>query len=403
MDTSEILVFSETQQAAVIGHALQHPKIFDTLDEFKIDGKWFVSNTLVDLYNQIATFKETFKRTPVSVDEIVDFVVDDMQKGAIKRTVEQCVNAKKRHPWDTLETKLVGWAKSRLIFVATKELVEKFNAGKHDDAYRLWQQGATGLQKIESFTGLEPDGFISSAQRVKGEGKRREIDAARTVPYAFTYLQDMTYGMLPTDIVLCGGTSGSGKTEWGRIQASYTAKTTQEPVHYFALEAEPDEIERRIKYNLLAQHYKADHQIIPRGMICYKNFRKNRLQEEFAPYESAVEAQFEKDYSTLNTYYRTRGDFGIDQLEREMWTLKGKSRLIVLDHIHFLDLGENETRELTYLIKQIRSMSQILEIPIILLAHITEKGIKTQELIPTRDLHYSYHDGTLSRSCIGRL
>src|ERR1035437_2811359 len=103
MATSDILAFSEAQQYAVIGHALQHPKIWDTLREFKVDDKW-LPNTLVDLYKQLESFRITFSRSPSSIDEILDFVQDDLQRGAAKRALAKCVEAKQRHPWDTLET-----------------------------------------------------------------------------------------------------------------------------------------------------------------------------------------------------------------------------------------------------------------------------------------------------------
>jgi replicative DNA helicase len=388
MSTKELIVFSEPQQQAILGHALQQPAIWDLLLEFGVNDKWF-EGTLYDAYVKLAEFKKDFERLPLSIDEILDFVGDDLLKGAIKRTLTKCVNLKTRYPWDGLEKKLVGWAKSRLVFTTTKALQEKFNNGKHEEAYDLVEKSAIDLQRIDSMAGLEPDGFVSAAERVKEEAKGREEDSIRKINFSIPYLQDITGGIMPTEVVLWGATSGAGKTEAGKIQAAYTAKTLKEPVHYFALEAEPLEIERRIKYGLLAQRYKKDHVAIPSGMLTYKEFRHNHLNEEFKPYEKEVEDVFTNDYSTLYTYYRKRGDFGVEQLEREMWKLKGRSRLIVLDHIHFLDLaGDNETKEMTHLIKNIRQMTVSLEIPIIIIAHITEKGVKHQELLPRREDFY---------------
>jgi hypothetical protein len=189
--------------------------------------------------------------------------------------------------------------------------------------------------------------------------------------------------------VLWGATSGAGKTEAAKIQAAFTARTTKEPVHYFALEAEPDEIERRIKYGIMGRLYRASNPKIPLGLITYNNWRKDRLNEEFRPYEKQTEAEFDENYSTLHTYYRRRGDFGIAQLDKQMLALKGKCRLAIVDHIHFIDLdASNETQELSTLIRRVRQMSQILEFPIIMIAHITEKGIKHGELIPRKDDFY---------------
>jgi replicative DNA helicase len=390
MSVRELLAFSENQQQAVIGHCLQHPAIWDILQEFNVNDKWLSSGALSDVYNKLAAFKAEYSRLPLSIDEIVDYVSDELLKGAIKRTLAKCVESRKKHPWDTLEKKIVGWAKSRLIFTATKEIAQKYDEGKHEEAMVLVQKSAVELQRIESVAGLEPDGFVSAAERIKDEAMGREEDEKRTIKYSIPYLQDVTGGILPTEVVLWGATSGAGKTEAGKIQVAYSARTLQEPVHYFALEAEPLEIERRIKYGMMGRRYREAHAGIPQGLISYKNWRQNRLNTEFAPYEKEVEAEFSKDYKTLNTYYRKRGDFGIAQLERELWKLKGQSRLAVIDHIHFLDLdGTNEVKELSDLIKKIRQMSAVLGFPIIMIAHITEKGVKHNELIPRKEDFYS--------------
>lgn len=391
MSVSELLVFSETQQQAIIGHALQQPKIWDTLQEFGVDDKWLVSNNLVDVYKQLQSFKETFGRNPASVDEMSDFVTDPLLNKSVITCLQNCVKIKNRFPWDGLEKKLVGWAKSRKIFTFTKDLVEKYNAGKHDDAYNLLQESAVALQRIDSIAGMEPDGFVSSAERVKNEAELRKKDIARTVPYAFPYLNDALGGILPTDVMLWSATSGAGKTEAAKIQAAFTAKTLHLPVHYFALEAEPDEIERRIKYGLLGSAYKQDHPGTPPGMICYKNFRLSRLEAEFAPYVQGANDIFDRDYSTMYTYYRKRGDFGLRELDRQILQLKGRSSLVIIDHIHFVDLStDDENREMKELIKRIKQVATNLEIPIMCVAHINKSGARSQLLIPSKeDIHGS--------------
>jgi replicative DNA helicase len=389
MSTKELLAFSEAQQYAVIGHMLQYVDIWDTLQAFGVNEKWLTSPPLHDFFKHLAEYKKQFDRLPASKDEILDFIFDEMQKGAAERALAQCVASKKKYPWDVLERKLSEWAKSRITFVVAKNVYEKYNAGKHEEAQELLKNAAVDLQKIDAASGMEPDGFKSAVERIKGEKERRAEDVKRSIRYSIQYLQDATGGILPTEVVLWGATSGAGKTEAAKIQAAYTAKTLQEPVHYFALEAEPDEIERRIKYGIMGGMYREEHSNIPRGKIGYANYRKNRLIEELDPYEKYAEDIFERDYKHLHTYYLKRGDFNVDTLKREMWKLKGNSRLILLDHIHFLDIeGNNETKEQSESIKGIRKMAIAMEVPVIIIAHITEKGIRHGELIPRREDFY---------------
>ena len=388
MSSEEVIAFSENQQSAVIGHALAKPAIWDILYEFGINDKWLISPVLVDTWKHIADFKNDFNKYPVSVEELVDSVKDELLKAALKRSVLNCLEARKRHSWDTLEQKLVTWAKSRTVFVGVKEIAMKYNEGKHEEAYELFQKHSLQIEKIDAIAGTEPDGFISSADRVKDEERERKVDTSNIITYSVPYLQDALGGTLPTDVVLVGATSGAGKTEWGKIQAAHIAEQGH-PAHYFALEAEPYEIERRIKYGMLGSWYKEDHPVTPEGMICYKNFRFNRLENEFASYQQRCNDEFNKKYKTLYTYYRKRGDFGLKELDREMFKLKGKSKAIILDHIHFVDLeSDNETREMSELIKRIRQIAGSLEIPVYCIAHINKAANRNDGLIPKKEDFY---------------
>lgn len=388
MADESLLVFSESQQLAVVGHALQNPKIWDILDDIGVDEKWMVTNALADCYKQISGFRETYERSPKSGEELTDYITDELIKASVQRTLSKCVESKKRHAWDGLEKHLVTWAKSRHVYTSLKELADKYNEGKHQDAYSLLEKASVELQRIESCVGLEPDGFKSATERIKNHTDRRAADAAKTVPFAIKYLQDLTGGMLPTDIVLWGATSGAGKTEAAKIQAEFLARQHLD-VHYFALEAEPDEIEMRIIYGLMARMYREEHTRIPLGMISYGNWRKFRLENELGPYQKRAEEEFTQNYSTLHTYYRRRGDFGMSQMRKQMMALKDKSRLILLDHIHFLDMEtDNEVREMSDLVKSVRGIAALIEVPVILVAHITEKGVKHKELVPRKEDFY---------------
>ena len=386
MSNKEAIVFSATQQDAIIGHCLQQHQIWDILNQFGVTAAWLIDPPLKDLWKQLVDFKKEFNRLPLTIDEACDFLIDDLQKVAAKRSITRCIEAKKRYPWSGLEHKLIEWAKSRLIFTTINEISTQFNAGKIDAAYDLWQDKAIQLSKIEGMSGLELDGFVSAAERVKEEAAEREKDTHRIIPYGTTFLRDSLVGILPTEVVLVGATSGAGKTQWAKIQAAYTAKVTQKPVHYFALEAEPYEIERRIKFGIMAGEFREKNPNYPGGRINYKNYRLNLLNEQLDPYEKMAHDDFDKNYKNLHTYYKKRDDFGISQLDKEFMRLKGQSSLIVLDHIHFIDLnGENENREMSQLIKRLREFSQKLEIPIICIAHLNKEAERNMGLVPRKE------------------
>ena len=394
---SDIIAFSDAQQAAVLGHAFQQPKIWDLLKDLGFKTEWLTLNQLAEMYKQIDGFKDKFSRYPKSLAEFKDSVKDELLKESIARASKVCLEAKARHGWDILEGKLVQWAKSRALFLSVHDIAEKFNSGKHSEAAEAWSNHNTELQRIDGIIGNKPDQFVSSAVRAREEQRERIEDASNSLPYAVTLLQDCLYGMLPSDVILLAARTGAGKTELAKIFASYIAKLGL-PVHYFALEANSNEIERRIKYGLMGQWFKDDHPEAPQGVITYAKFVHCKIEKELSPYEDRAQEAFEKDYKTLNTYYRRSKDFGLRDLEREVWNLKGRSRLIVLDHIHYIDCeGRNENAEMTEVIKGIRDMSLATKIPIIIVAHIKKAsdGRKGKALIP--DLNEVHGSSNLTK------
>jgi hypothetical protein len=380
---------SEPQQQAVIGHALMQPKIWDQLDDFGLTPAWINSPPIGEAFKKILEFRKTYKRAPYSMEELLDTIKDDLIKEATKRSLAKCVESKKHHPWDVLESKLSDWAKARIIFVSIKDLQENFNSNSYQKSFELWQSNAVALQRIDSICGMKADTFMSVADRVKEEEADRDEDAKMAVPYAgCTFLQDALGMILPTDVILLGATSGAGKTEMAKLIASEVAREKKFPVHYFALEAEPYEIERRIKYGYMALWYKEENPGAPRGMVSYKRWRQNLLKAELDQYRDKADKLFTDQYSTLHAYYRSKTDFDMEDFDRAVYRLKGQSRLIVLDHIHFVDLdARNEVAELSALIKRVRQTAQVLKIPVICVAHLKKSG-RSQGLVPEmEDFH----------------
>jgi hypothetical protein len=355
-----------------------------------VDKNWFEKATLGDLWEYILAFRRTNHRYPISWEETVDSVKDDdLHKTSASRTCIFCTEQATNYQWDVLEKRIIQWAKARVVLNRVNEIVQKYNDGKHDEAYELFNDGTVELQKVDSTMGLTQDTFISSALRVKLEEKERLAEHERILPYGIDYLNDCLRGILPSDVVLLGAGTGIGKTEAAKICAAKIAKEKKLDVHYFALEAENNEIERRIKYGMMGKWYREEHEKTPPGMISYANWRYNRLENELGPYKQRAEEEFDRDYETLHTYYAVKGSFGIRDLEKEIYKLKGKSSLVVIDHLHYIDLGKDENMEMTKVVKSIKYMATQLSIPFILVAHVRKDDRKRgRDLVPDVD---SFH------------
>jgi hypothetical protein len=78
------------------------------------------------------------------------------------------------------------------------------------------------------------------------------------------------------------------------------------PVHYFALEAEENEIERRIKYGLMSAAYYRDG-VEGKPYICYSDWRMGKHRPHLGRPTRSGCRELQESVKNLNTLYRTSG------------------------------------------------------------------------------------------------
>jgi replicative DNA helicase len=86
--------------------------------------------------------------------------------------------------------------------------------------------------------------------RVTEERLQRTQQGASCLTFGVQFLDEAVGGIYSNDLVLYGAKTGIGKTQLATITAMANAANGKR-VHFFALEAEQHEIERRIKYQIL--------------------------------------------------------------------------------------------------------------------------------------------------------
>ena len=230
-------------------------------------------------------------------------------------------------------------------------------------------------------------GFEPASERLTGEEAERAALVAKEIPYRVKFLDDALGGILPHDLVLIGSTTGAGKTALASMIAENAAAAGKR-VHYFALEAEPREIERRIKYRCVA-HYLESRSFMAGLVQCtYRNWYRGKLRP-FIDYEAnaEIEAAIAVRYKTLHTYYRGT-DFGTADLERLFLAVQEQTDLIILDHLHYVDIDDavSENAAQKRLVKRVRDLSLGMGKPIILVAHLRKKqGGRVHRVVPELD------------------
>jgi replicative DNA helicase len=385
---SEVIAFSEEQQAAIIGHALRTPQHWELLDQFGVTKEWVLDARVKTLMEKVSKFRENYKRPPTGAELLAEISGHETpaQVASSKAIAKTCWDAAKIHGWDVLEIKLIEWAKSRIVINRTTEIAARFNEGKHDSSFGLFEQAQSELAMIDLLSG-DRDRIESSPNQLAKFHSLLEGPPVETIKYGISFLDDLTYGLGPNDLHIVTAYTGVGKTELAKNVAVHNALLGKR-ISFFALEADPQEIEKRIVFGLFYDWYKADHPHMLPGTLNYAEFDLRRLNKLYEPYKERAQAYFEKHFKTLNTYYRKAQEFTIKTLESRILAVHKQSDLIILDHIHYVDTeGRDENREMQEIVKKVRDLSVHLGTPMLVLAHVRKHqgSSKEKRLLPDTD------------------
>lgn len=212
--------------------------------------------------------------------------------------------------------------------------------------------------------------------------------------FGIGYLDDACT-ILKNDLIIIASYTGIGKSELGSIIAMKNAKDKKN-VYYFGLEAFRFEIEARNIYRMAMTDWYNDNKLSysqrARNMqMSYQLYLNGNILPGFELYfQKAKDAAVEMS-EYLNTIYRV-SDYTIETFENDLKKIDMEAELIIIDHLHFFDLsdGESEYTALNKIVKKIRDLCQITEIPIILISHLRRKSSMSKAVIPSiDDLHGS--------------
>lgn len=243
--------------------------------------------------------------------------------------------------------------------------------------------------------------FKSSSERLKDERTARRELVARELHFGVAYLDDAFGGIMPNDLVLLGARSNVGKTAMATIIAQQNARCGKR-VTYFALEAEEREIERRMKYATLAEKVFAQATWQQRERMSFRDWWRGLLDDFIEPYEIEADADVARLFGTMETYYRGL-DFNIDHLERMFRAVQDRSDLIILDHLHYVDIDGDQSENQAYkaIVKKIRDISLTIGIPVLVIAHLRKKTIGSKSLAPDLDDFHGSSDITkIATKCV---
>ena len=252
-----------------------------------------------------------------------------------------------------------------------------------------WLRGGGTYAALVRLVSQRADRFVTAPERAVDERTERLDKSRRILSFGIPYLDHALTGIMPSDVVLCSAATGAGKTEAAATVGLAVAGSGKR-VHMFALEAEPREIERRIKYRLIADLYYASGRGLGHRPIRYQEWDAGLLEKLLGRYEKDATEQFAEIAKNLKTYYRA-GDFTGSDFVRTVAEIAEETDLVILDHLHYLDSEEaNENAGYKRITKQIRDSALTNGKPMFCVAHIRKSDRFSQRLVPSiEDIHGS--------------
>lgn len=242
------------------------------------------------------------------------------------------------------------------------------------------------LTRLVAASGPARQGFVSSPGRMQGERAERVEAGRQSLTFGVRFLDEALGGIGSRDLILLGAKTGTGKTALATIAALANCKAGKR-VHYFALEAEEREIERRMKFQIIAREYYANGGHV---LLRYPDWYLGRLDHVVGGYEDFADAEIARTVKGLKTFYR-HDSFTSDDFCRHLESIKDETDLVILDHLHYVDSAdENENRGYKRTVKQIRDSALRAGKPVMVVAHVRKGDRRYEALLPNiEDFHGS--------------
>lgn len=250
---------------------------------------------------------------------------------------------------------------------------------------RAADEGGAYDARINDLDVADEFAFESVASSCEAEAPPRRELVARGAAFGVSFLDDAMRALLPTDLVLIGADTGAGKTEIATIIGSSNARAGRR-VGMFALEAEQDEIARRLIFRETARLLAKDGL---RERMAYIDWYLGAVSPQAKRYEEIARKIVAQTYENLHVHYRGRSFTALDY-ERLMKRHRVNLDVMVLDHLHVIDSDDaNEMRGQKSTIKTIRDSALDAGIAVIAVSHLRKRDRNRAKMPGLEDFHGS--------------
>lgn len=242
----------------------------------------------------------------------------------------------------------------------------------------------------------DTDGMVDES----GEDTDRTTEEIM-VKYHIPYLSDYLLGIMPSELVIVGADTGTGKTQFANDMAFYNVGLKKH-VYLFSLEGDRYDVIKREWYRRAIAEVRKDE--LEKGEpkdfdLSYDSFITN-IHPEWIPYRAAVKQQLKDDIREHLHIFKRKSVVSVDDICEALETVDEKIDLVVVDHLHYFELmTSNEYTEITEILKKIRELVARLRVPVILVSHLRQKH--RDRIVPgNEDFHGTSNIPKQADTCI---
>lgn len=214
----------------------------------------------------------------------------------------------------------------------------------------------------------EPDSFLLNSACIEDI---IDLTHRTYIPFGIPFLDRAIYGMTPQDLLVVGAASGIGKTAFA-LEVAKNALFRGKRVLFLALEAEQSEIEMRLRYQILSHLFFSDPNRDKSLRLDYRSWRFGFCNDIWNYYCDQVKDEEVERYSLLHTYYKNRRFTINDLTDKIAWARKNGVDLVVLDHLHYINLDPNKSEfsQISEVMHHLRTLNLAYQIPTIVVSHL---------------------------------
>jgi len=395
MPNNKPVTFSPEQQHALLGHLLQNQRVYDATSYLGYTDKLFYNANDQRIYAFVDKFWKRHHRYPTLTEVKTGELVQEKDEIVVRKTVEaidRAITLSGSIGMDVVYQDLVTLKTSAMFVEALQNAEVSYNKQQVEEAIEKVREG---LARIDHMSSLGLSAQARSGAEWYDIGIARvNATPERLLFTGISFLDEATCGLKPDDLMVVTSVTGYGKSQLMALMA-YNMALQGRRVKLFALEAGKAEVETRIRFAKMLEIY---YQRGGLGPIDYVEWSRG-LRPDLEAYEPDP-TEIKQVLSRVNITYKQTSKYGMEQLERDVFAVAREVDVILVDHLHYIDLGDkkSENQALTDIIQRIRDINLAIDRPVILAAHVRKHDGPRKEKAILPDIDDIYGSSNVSKN-----